>query len=195
MPRLDEQALNQLFLSARSAQTFFPEPVSDRTLQELYELVRQGPTGFNAQPARLLFLRSAEAKARLAPALSNANRDKTLAAPVNVIIAWDARFHDQLPEQFPGFDAKGFFDNKPELIAPTAVTNATLQAGYLIIAARSLGLDIGPMSGFDTAKVDAEFFPGSHWRSLLLANLGYADPATFKPANPRLPFDTTVKIL
>jgi len=195
MSAIEKNAIDQLFLKARSVHTFLPTPVSDETLQQLYTLVRQGPTGFNAQPARFLFIRSDDAKQKLATTLSSNNREKTVAAPVNVIIAFDENFHDQLPEQFPAYDARSFFTSNPEWIEPTARTNATLQAGYLILAARALGLDVGPMSGFAPEKVDELFFKGTHWKSLLLANLGYGDYSDQKPVGPRLGFEQAAKIL
>jgi 3-hydroxypropanoate dehydrogenase len=195
MSSISHQAIDQLFRNARSVQTFLPKPVSSETIQELYELTRWGPTGFNSQPARFLFLQTPEAKARLAPALSSGNRERTLAAPVNVVIAWDSHFHDHLPTQFPAYDAKGFFEKNESLIEPTARTNATLQAAYLILAARALGLDVGPMSGFTPEKVDAEFFPNTSWRSLLLANIGYGDHSDVKPRLPRLSASEAISIL
>lgn len=195
MSVVEHATLDQLFLKARSIHQFLPAEVSNETLRELYTLVRQGPTGFNAQPARFLFVRSPEAKQQLAPALSSSNRDKTIAAPLNVIIAYDENFHDELPEQFPVYDARSFFINNPSWIEPTARTNATLQAGYLFIAARALGLDVGPMSGFDNAKVDEIFFAGTSWKSLLLANIGYGDQSSLKPAGPRLDFAKAVSVL
>ncbi|MBE8716608.1 malonic semialdehyde reductase [Cellvibrio polysaccharolyticus] len=195
MSVVEHATLDQLFLKARSIHQFLPAEVSNETLRELYTLVRQGPTGFNAQPARFLFVRSPEAKQQLAPALSSSNRDKTIAAPLNVIIAYDENFHDELPEQFPAYDARSFFINNPSWIEPTARTNATLQAGYLFIAARALGLDVGPMSGFDNAKVDEIFFAGTSWKSLLLANIGYGDHSSVKPVGPRLDFGKAVSVL
>lgn len=195
MSVVEHATLDQLFLKARSIHQFLPAEVSNETLRELYTLVRQGPTGFNAQPARFLFVRSPEAKQQLAPALSSSNRDKTIAAPLNVIIAYDENFHDELPEQFPAYDARSFFINNPSWIEPTARTNATLQAGYLFIAARALGLDVGPMSGFDNAKVDEIFFAGTSWKSLLLANIGYGDHSSVKPVSPRLDFGKAVSVL
>ena len=186
MSSINHDAIDQLFRKARSIQTFLPRKVSDDTIHELYELTKLGPTGFNSQPARFLFLQTPEAKARLTPALSSSNRDRTLAAPLNVIIAWDTRFYEHLPSQFPAYDAKSFFETNENLIEPTARTNATLQAAYLILAARSLGLDVGPMSGFAPEKVDAEFFPNTSWRSSLIANIGYGDHSVLKPRLPRL---------
>lgn len=191
--RLDDAGLDLLFREARSIHKFDGRPVEDAVVRELYDLVKLGPTGFNAQPARYLFIRSPEAKQRLTPALSSGNRDKTLAAPLNVIVAWDSRFHEHLPQQFPAYDAKGFFDKAPDWIEPTAKTNATLQAAYLILAARALGLDVGPMSGFKPELIDAEFFPDGRYKSLLVANLGYGvrDEA---PRGPRLGFEQAVEI-
>lgn len=189
------QLIDKIFLQARSLHQFLDKPVSDETLKDIYELSKWAPTGFNAQPARLLFLKSAEAKARLAPALTTSNRDKTLAAPVNVIIAWDSRFHDKLPEQFPAYDARTLFENNLPLIEPTGKINAALQASFFFLAARSLGLDVGPMSGFSNEKVDAEFFKDSHWKSLLLVNLGYGDYSAVKPRGPRLTFEETALVL
>jgi 3-hydroxypropanoate dehydrogenase len=181
MASISDVAIDQIFRGARSIQTFLPRTVSEETLRSLYDLVKLGPTGFNSQPARFLFLTTKEAKARLAPALSSGNRDKTLAAPVNVILAWDSRFYDELPEQFPAYDAKTFFENNSAWIEPTA--------------ARSLGLDVGPMSGFSAEKIDAEFFAGSTWQSLLLANIGYGDHTDMKGRGPRLDYAKAVSIL
>lgn len=195
MPAVTAEALDQIFRHGRSLQRFLPRPVEAETLHTLYELVKLGPTGFNAQPARFLFLQTPEARTRLAPALSSANRERTLAAPVSVVVAWDSRFHDHLPQQFPAYDAKSFFEARPELIEPAARTSATLQTGYLILAARALGLDAGPMSGFSPEKIDAEFFPDSTWRTLLLVNLGYGDRTFLPDRGPRLRFNEATRIL
>ena len=195
MTSINDHALDQVFRSARSIQKFLPKEVTNETIAALYDLVKLGPTGFNSQPARFLFLRTKEAKERLSPALSSGNRDKTLAAPVNVIIAWDSRFYDGLPTQFPAYDAKALFESNTGLIEPTAKTNASLQAGYLFLAARALGLDVGPMSGFSTEKVDAEFFPNSNWKGLLLANIGYGDHSAVPPRGPRLSYADAVSVL
>lgn len=192
---LPDSALDQLFREARSIQQFHSDPVSDDVIHQLYELVKLGPTGFNSQPGRYLFLRSPEAKARLAPALSSGNRDKTLAAPITAIVAADLEFHVHLPSQFPAYDAKGLFDEQPGLIEPAAVTNATLQAAYLIFAARALGLDAGPMSGFKADLVNKEFFPEGRHRALLLVNLGYGRRDALPPRGARLDFSTAVSIL
>lgn len=192
---LEPSALDQLFGEARSIHRFLPERVSDETITRIYELVKLGPTGFNAQPARYLFIRSEEAKRRLAPALSSSNRDKTLAAPLTVVVAWDSQFHEHLPSQFPSYDAKSFFEATPALIEPSAKTSAALQAAYLFLAARALGLDVGPMSGFKHDLLDREFFPDGRFRSLLLANLGYGDRTDLKPRLPRLAFGQVARIL
>ncbi len=193
--RLDAPALDRLFREARSIHRFRPEPVTDETLRDLHDLAKLGPTGFNSQPARFLFIRSPAAKERLAPALSSGNREKTLAAPLNVVVAYDSRFHEHLPTQFTAYDAKAFFDKAPEWIEPTAKTNATLQAAYLFLAARSLGLDVGPMSGFKPDLLDREFFPDGRYRSLLLANLGYAEARSPEPRGPRLTFAEVARVL
>lgn len=185
----------QAFTAARTFNRFTSQPVSDATLHQLYDLMKWGPTSMNCQPARLVFLRSPEAKARLAPALSPGNLTKTMAAPVTVIVALDTRFFDQLPTQFPAYDAKPMFEGNAELATSTAFRNGTLQGAYLIIAARLLGLDCGPMSGFDNAKVNAEFFPDGQWQANFLVNLGYGDPAGNHPRGARLDFDTAAQVL
>lgn len=192
---LSQDVLAQLFTDAHSIHQFTDQPVTNDTLHQLYDLLKWGPTAFNAQPGRYVFVRSKEAKQRLAPALAAGNLDKTLAAPVTVIIAQDSEFHEQLPTQFPGYDARSLFINNPGLISPTAFRNSSLQGAYLIIAARALGLDAGAMSGFDAAKLDAEFFPDGKWKSNFLINLGYAAPGAGFPRGPRLPFDDAARIL
>jgi 3-hydroxypropanoate dehydrogenase len=190
MTALPAPALDQLFGEARSLHSFDGRAIDDATIAKLYDLVRLGPTGFNAQPGRYVFVRSPEAKTRLAAVLSSGNRDKTLASPLTAIVAWDSRFPELLPER-----ASGFFAARPETVESAGITNATLQAGYLIFAARALGLDAGPMSGFDAAALDAEFFPDGRWRSLLLVNLGYGDRSTLNPRAPRLDFTQAADIL
>jgi 3-hydroxypropanoate dehydrogenase len=192
---LDDAALNQLFLAARSVHQFQPIAVGDEVIVRLYELLKCGPTGYNSQPARYLFIRSQESKSKLAPALSSGNRDKTLAAPLNVIVAWDSRFHEHLPGLFPAYDARSFFEVAPEWIEPTAKMNAALQAAYLFMAARALGLDVGPMSGFKPALVDREFFPDGRVKTLLLANLGYRAHEALTPRGPRLAFQDVAQVL
>ena len=192
---LTDLSLDQLFRKARTVHGFAPVPVTDATIRELYDLVKWGPTAFNAQPARYVFVRSAEAKARLAPALSAGNKAQTEAAGVSVIVAQDTRFYEHLPTQFPAFDAQPLFAGNAALAEATALRNSSLQGAYLILAARAIGLDAGPMSGFDNAKVDAEFFAGTSWRSNFLCSIGHGDPSKVFERLPRLPFEETCRIL
>jgi nitroreductase len=194
MPALNDQALDQLFVEARTHNAFSPEHIPETTLRRLYDLMKWGPTSMNCQPARLLFVSSPEGKARLAPALSPGNLDKTLAAPATVIIATDNRFYEHLPAMFPSYDARPMFEGNAELAASTAFRNGTLQGAYLIIAARALGLDCGPMSGFDAGKVNAAFFPDGRHQANFLCNLGIGDPAGLHPRGPRLTFDEACRI-
>ena len=195
MPALDPAALAQAFTAARTFNRFRPEPVSDATLHALHELLKWGPTAMNSQPARFVFLRSEAAKQRLKPALSPNNAEKTMAAPVVAIVATDTQFYDHLPTQFPAYDARPMFAGNPAMAEATAFRNGTLQGAYLIVAARMLGLDCGPMSGFDAAKANAEFFPDGRFKANFLVNLGYGDPAGNHPRGPRLPFETAVQVL
>ncbi len=192
---VSQAVLEQAFTTARTFNKFTDRPVSDQTLRELYELLRWGPTSMNSQPARYLFLCSPQSRQRLVPALSPGNQAKTLAAPVTVIVAQDTRFFDHLPEQFPAYDARPMFEANAALSEATAFRNSSLQGAYLIIAARLLGLDCGPMSGFDPAQVNAEFFPDGQWKVNFLVNLGYGDPSGNHPRGPRLPFDSVARIL
>jgi 3-hydroxypropanoate dehydrogenase len=193
---LDDRALDVIFRHARTHNAWLPKPVSDETLRRFYDLMKWGPTSANCSPARILFVRSPEAKKRLKPALSDGNRDKTLAAPVTAILGYDLEFYDMLPRLFPhDQSARSWFAGKPEVIRNTAFRNGTLQGAYMIIAARAVGLDCGPMSGFDNDKVDAEFFAHSSVRSNFLCNLGYGDPKALFPRSPRLPFDEACSIL
>lgn len=193
---LDDRALDVIFRNARTHNAWLPRPVSDETLRQVYDLMKWGPTSANCSPARLLFIRSPEAKKRLEPALSAGKRAKTMAAPATAIAAYDTMFYDLLPRLFPHDQtARGWFAGKPTVIETTAFRNGTLQGAYLIIAARALGLDCGPMSGFDNDKVDAEFFPGGTVKSNFLCNLGYGDPAGLFPRSPRLDFDEACRIL
>ena len=194
-PALDGNALDQLFRTARTHNEIGGE-VSDDTLRELYDLMKWGPTTANTCPARLVFVRSAAAKARLGPALDEGNYAKTMAAPVTAIVAYDLAFYEKLPYLFPHTDAKGWFDTKPEAeLVVIALRNSSLQGAYLILAARALGLDCGPMSGFDNAKVDAAFFAGTRIHSNFLINLGHGDAAKLFARSPRLPFDEAAQIL
>jgi len=186
---LNDTALDQLFRTARTYNAFSGE-IDDATLHRLYDLLKFGPTAANACPARFVFVKSAEAKAKLAPALDEGNRDKTLAAPVTVIVGYDMAFYDKLPVLFPHTDARSWFAGKPEAALETvALRNGSLQGAYLILAARSLGLDTGPMSGFDNGKVDEAFFAGTAIRSNFLVNLGKGDAGSIFPRSPRLGFD------
>jgi 3-hydroxypropanoate dehydrogenase len=186
----------QVFTDARTFNKFKPDPVSDETLHQLYELMKWGPTSMNAQPGRYLFLRSQAAKQRLKPALMPGNADKTMAAPVVVVVAMDMKFHEQLPTQFPAMPtAQAMFAGNAALSDSTAFRNSSLQGAYLMVAARLLGLDCGPMSGFDAAKVNAEFFPDGRWAANFLVNIGQGDASGNHPRGPRLPFDTAARIL
>ena len=191
---LTDSALDQLFRTARTYNAFSGE-IDDATLRRLYDLLKWGPTTANACPARFVFLKSPEAKARLAPALDAGNREKTLTAPVTVIVGHDMAFYDKLPVLFPHVDARAWFVGKPEAALETvALRNGSLQGAYLILAARSLGLDTGPMSGFNNALVDETFFAGTAVRSNFLVNLGRGDTASIFPRSPRLGFDEACRI-
>ncbi len=191
---LSEPSLDQLFRTARTYNAFGGE-VSDDTLHTLYELLKFGPTEANTTPARIVFVKSPEAKAKLAPALSEGNHDKTIAAPAVAIIGYDTRFFDKLPVLFPHTDAKAWFEHRePDNLAWVAMRSSALQTAYLIMAARALGLDCGPMTGFDNAKVDAAFFAGTSIRSNILVNLGQGDPASIFPRSPRLSFHEACRI-
>jgi 3-hydroxypropanoate dehydrogenase len=188
-------ALDQLFHEARTHSAWLPEPVPVELLRKAYELSRLGPTSANASPARFVFLTTPEAKARLKPALAPLNVDKTMSAPVTAIIAWDTEFHEALPRLFPHADMRAYFVGNQPLIHETAFRNSSLQAGYFILAARALGLDCGPMSGFDAGKLNAEFFPDGKWKVNLLCNLGYGDPSKLFPRSPRLEFEEAAEVL
>jgi nitroreductase len=193
--KLSDATLDQIFRSAHTAHGFRPDPVPDASLNALYDLLKWGPTSFNCQPARFVFVRSAAAKERLKPALIPGNVGQTMAAPVTVIVAYDTQFFEYLPAQYPASDAKPIFVNNAAAARETAFRNATLQGAYLIVAARALGLDCGPMSGFTPAMVDAEFFADGRYKSNVLVNIGVADPAKFYPRGPRLAFETVAQIL
>src|ERR1700722_10914679 len=187
---LDTAGLDLLFREARTHNRFTDQPVTDDELRALYDVLKMGPTSANCSPARFLFLRTKEAKQKLAPALSSGNLEKTMAAPVTAIVAYDPKFYEKLPTLFPhNQDARSWFTSNDSLAATTAFRNGTLQGAYLMIAARSLGLDTGAMSGFDNAKVDAAFFAHNGWRSNFLVNLGHGDPAGVFTRSPRLPFE------
>lgn len=182
-------ALETLFTGARTHNGWLDMPVSDETLREMYDLMKWGPTSANCAPARIVFVRSAEGKEKLRPALSSGNLEKTLTAPVTAIVAWDGEFYERLPELFPHGDARSWFTTSPALAEETAFRNSSMQAAYLIFACRALGLDTGPMSGFDRQKVDEAFFTGTTLKSNLLINIGYGDTRKLYGRLPRLTFD------
>jgi 3-hydroxypropanoate dehydrogenase len=208
--RIDEAGVQTLFTQARTHGSWLDRPVSDDTLRELYELLKWAPTSANAAPARFAFLRTREAKERLRPALAPLNVEKVMTAPVTVIVAFDVKFYDQLTKLFPHNPAMGkLYAANPELTETTARRNSSLQGAYLIMAARALGLDCGPLSGFDNARVDEEFFaagkpcfgceqeffPEGHVRSNFLCNIGYGDPSALHPRLPRLEFNEACSLL
>ena len=195
MTTLDPAGRNLLFNEARTHNGWTDQPVSDDTLRELFDLLKMAPTSANCSPARFVFLRSAESRQRLVPALLPGNLEKTLAAPVTVIVACDLAFHEQLPKLFPHADARSWFAGNEDLIRETAFRNGTLQGAYMMLAARAVGLDCGPMSGFDKAKVDEAFFAGTTWRSNFLCNLGHGDPSKLFPRSPRFQFEDSCRVL
>ena len=192
---LDSQALDQIFRQARTANGFLDQPVSDELLQQVYELAVMGPTSMNCQPARYVFLRTPASRERLLPALSPGNLEKTRKAPVTVIVATDTRFYEHMPQVWHREGAKENFEANPGLASATASRNGTLGGAYFIIAARSLGLDCGPMSGVDLAKVDAEFFPDGRYKANFLINLGHGDNSLLFQRNPRLAFEQACQLL
>lgn len=201
---INNDALNVLFREARTHNAWLDKPVSEELLRQLYELMRYAPTSANSNPARIIFLRTPEAKERLRPALSPTNVDKTMKAPVTAIVGYDLKFYEQTPKLFPNNPAmRDMFAKSPQLAETTSFRNGTLQGAYMIMAARALGLDCGPMSGFDNAKVDAEFFSASagnppefiEVKSNFLCNLGFGDASKLFPRNPRLAFDEFCRVL
>ena len=184
-----------IFEAARTHTAWQERPVPDELLRRVYDVAKMGPTSANCCPMRVVFVKSAEAKARLKPCLSEGNVEKTMKAPATAIVSHDTFFYDLLPKLFPHHDMRSGFAGNADLARETAFRNGSLQGAYLIIAARALGLDCGPMSGFDNAKVDAEFFPDGRWKSNFLCNLGYGDPARLHPRNPRPPFEEACRIL
>ena len=207
---INDSVLDILFREARTYVAWQQRPVDDQTLQDLFRILKWAPTSANSGPARFAFLRSKEAKERLRPALAPGNVDKTMTAPVTVIIAYDLKFYEQLPKLFPPAPGlKQMYESNPQLVEVSALRNSSLQGAYLILAARALGLACGPIGGFDNAKVDEEFFaagkpcfgceqeffPEGHVKSNFLCNLGYGDPSTLYPRLPRLPFDEACSLL
>ena len=194
--RLDANALNQLFLDARTQNKWQAKDVPDSVLKELVHLTGMGPTSANCQPGRILFVKSAAAKQRLAPFLSDSNRPKTMEAPVCAIIGFDLKFYEHLPKLFPhNLTARTWFEGKADHVHTTAIRNGSLQGAYFMLAVRALGLDVGAMSGFDNAGVDKEFFPEGSVKTNFLCNIGYGDPAGVFARSPRFAFDEMAKIL
>jgi 3-hydroxypropanoate dehydrogenase len=207
---VDDAVLDTLFREARTYSKWLPRPIADKTLHELYDVLKWAPTSANAAPARFAFLRSKESKERLRPALAPLNVEKTMTAPVTVIVGYDLRFYERLPKLFPQNPGMAkLFENNPEMVETTAKRNSSLQGAYLIMAARALGLDCGPMSGFDQTKVDEEFFaagkpcfgcdqeffPEGHVKTNFICNVGYGDPASLFPRLPRLSFNEACSLL
>jgi 3-hydroxypropanoate dehydrogenase len=195
MHALDHDALNTLFTAARTHHAFLDKPIASETLEKLYDLAKWGPTAFNMSPARFVFVRSHEGKDKLFQALMESNIAQTRQAAVTVIVATDTRFHEHLPRLYPAYDAQPIFANNAALAEVAGFRNSTLQGAYLLMAARALGLDCGPMSGFDPGKLDSLFFPDGRYKSNFLINLGYADPAGTYPRGPRLAFEEAVQIV
>lgn len=192
---LDDAALAQLFLEARTHNAWQQKDVPDSLLVRLIDVLKMGPTSANCSPARFVFVKSAEAKERLKPFLSAGNREKTMTAPVTAIIGQDLEFYEHLPRLFPHTDAKSWFTGKPEHVRETAFRNGTLQGAYLILAARALGLDTGAMSGFDKDGVTKEFFAGTKVEANFLCNIGYGDPSKLLPRHPRFSFDEIASVI
>jgi 3-hydroxypropanoate dehydrogenase len=191
--RVDAGALGQLFLDARTHNGWQDRPVPEELLREAFEIAKMGPTSANSSPLRIVFVRSPEAKERLRPALSPGNVDKTMAAPVTAILGYDLKFYDHLPMLLPHVDARSWFVGNEAFAADTAYKNGTLQAAYFIVALRAVGLDTGPMTGFNPAVVDAEFFAGETIKSNILVNIGYGDPTKLFPRSPRFSFEQVTR--
>jgi len=193
--QLDDRSLDIIFREAHTHSVWLDKPVSDALLHQIYDLMKWAPTSANCCPARFVFVRSAEAKQRLLPLMAPGNVEKTRTAPVTVIVGYDTEFYEKLPKLYPPADARSWFVGNQPLIDTTAFRNGALQGAYLLIAARALGLDAGPMSGFDNEKVDKEFFAGTKVKSNFVINLGYGDSSKLFPRSPRLPFEEVAQIL
>lgn len=193
---IPQEAVRQLFTEARTYPAWLPKPVDDGTLHALYDLLKWGPTSANCTPARFVFVRSPAEKEKLIACLAPGNVDKVKAAPVTAIVAWDERFYELLPRLFPAAPKmKDHFASNKTFAETSAFRNGSLQGGYFILAARAVGLDCGPMSGFDNAKVDAAFFAGTTWKSNFICNLGFGDASKLHPRGPRLDFNEACKII
>lgn len=192
---LTEQALDQLFRQARSHNGWQDKAVADEQLLQIYDLMKMGPTAANSCPARLVFVKSDEAKKKLKPCLNEGNIEKSMTAPVVAIIGMDMEFYEQLPKLFPHTDARSWFAGKPEKIQKSVMRDSSLQGAYFMLAVRSLGLDAGPMSGFNPDKMDATFFPGGKVKSNFICAIGYGDDSKLHPRGPRLDFDEACSIL
>jgi len=192
---VDPASLDRLFRAARTHSAWLARPVAEERLRRIYDLMKYGPTSANSSPARIVFLRTRQAKERLLPALAPGNVEQTLGAPVTAIVAYDTRFYEQLPRLFPYVDARSWFADNPAFAEVTAFRNSSLQGAYLILAARAVGLDAGPMSGFDNEQIDREFFPDGHFKSNFLVNLGYGDRTRLRERSPRLAFEEAVRVL
>lgn len=192
---LDDRALAQIFLEARTHSNWLARDVDDAILKRLIDIAKMGPTSANCSPVRVIFVKTADAKAKLTPLLDEGNRAKSMAAPVTAIIGYDLNFYDHLPMLYPHADAASWFKGQDQKIMDTAVRNGSLQGAYLMIAARALGLDCGPMSGFDNNSVDAVFFAGTRTKSNFLCNLGYGDASGIRPRSPRFAFDEMARII
>lgn len=195
MKTISIESLNQIFLNARTHNGWLNQPVSDDLLKQAYDLAKWAPTSANSSPLRIVFVKSKEAKEKLLGAVMEGNVEKTKTAPVTAILAQDLEFYEKLPKLFPHADAKSWFVGNQAMIDSTAFRNSSLQAAYFMLAARSVGLDIGPMSGFNQAKVDADFFAGTQIKSNFMCNLGFGDASKLYPRAPRLDFEEVCKIL
>lgn len=192
---LDATALDTLFRRARSHNGWLNKPVSDEQLQQIYDLMKMGPTAANSCPARIVFVKNSDAKARLQPCLNAGNVEKSMTAPVVAIIGMDMEFYDKLPKLFPHTDARSWFAGKPDKIQENAFRNSSLQGAYFILAVRALGLDAGPMTGYDAEKINATFFPGGKVRVNFICAIGYGDVSKLHPRHPRLEFTEACQIL
>ena len=190
-----KESIQQLFTDARTHHAWLDKPVDEALLKAVYDLAKWGPTSANSSPMRILFVKSLAAKEKLYPALQGSNSEQVKAAPVTAIVAYDEKFYDELPTLFPAFDARSLFASSPTLSKETAFRNSSLQGAYFMLAARALGLDAGPMSGFDNAKVDEAFFKGTSWKSNFLCNFGYGDATKLYPRGPRLNFEQVSRIV